>query len=184
MSERALRLVASLPRLSNGAARSVHASTRDAGDEPAGGSAGSGGAPASGPGHNPHHHRGLPHEGRLGRFVAFADTTRFWVVLGALGLIFVFGYAFANNRTAVGQNNATIKQQTALIRDQRAALGFLCSTVQLLDAVYVQQIRIDQGFLRDKSLSVSVRDRIRDRIAITEAAHLELSDTRPCRRVE
>ncbi len=126
----------------------------------------------------------MAHEGLLGRILDYTDTTRFWIVVGALSIVFAFGYAYVVNRQSIARNEATLREHQVIVREQRAALAYLCRTVRLLDTGYVQQAAIARAEASDTNLPPSVRSLWRERLRVYQVIHVELSDTRACRQIE
>lgn len=89
----------------------------------------------------------------------------------------VFAYAYASNRSEVSRN-------AEILGNQRQALAYLCETVRVIDAIYVQTAALDQLFMKDRTLSTSVRQLIRERLRVLNTAHRELSNTRACVQIE
>ena len=111
------------------------------------------------------------------RLLEIVDTTRFWASTALLVFLLTGVFYYADTRREA-QRNA---EQLAA---QRQTLAYLCETVRVIDVIFLQTAVLDRQFVRDRTLSRSVRATIVQRLRVLETAHQELSDTRACRQVE
>lgn len=120
----------------------------------------------------------------MNEFKHFLGSRTFLWTIVLLSTFISLGLAFFTNRAAINRNNMTLIEHQRIVNEQTQVLTYLCRTVALLDAGYVQQALIARESISDLSLPLSVRNRWRERLRIYTVIHNELADTKACRKIE
>jgi hypothetical protein len=111
------------------------------------------------------------------RVLRIFDSVAFWGIVFIIAVLFVFAYAFTNNR------NSTQRNTEINIRQQKQ-LAYMCETIHVVDALLVQQIRVEKQALTERTLSLWARQYLSHRARLLRTTHQAISESGPCARVE
>lgn len=111
------------------------------------------------------------------RLLHALDSLGFWIAVFVLAVIFVFAYAWSNNRAAVTRNQDVLDQHVEVI-------AHLCETIHVLDVLTLQQARLTRETLRKPEVPRWAQDYLASREALLLITHDELSQSRGCVQVE
>jgi hypothetical protein len=114
---------------------------------------------------------------KFDRALRLFDSLAFWGIVFVLSVMFVFAYAFTNNQHSTRRN-------TEINVRQQEQLAFLCETIHVVDALLVQQIRIEKQALTERTLSLWARQYLSSRARLLKITHQDISESGPCTRVE
>ena len=99
----------------------------------------------------------------------------FWVVVGVVMSLSIFGYAYASNQ-------AETSRSALLVERQREVIAYLCERDRVIDVTFVQLAATERELAR--LVSPQTREVLQKRAALYRTIHEEFSDTRVCQEVE